>query len=139
VICLDNGHVVDTSVTPAHLIPSYAEWEGNTNDFAPYVEPDIIAKLRAEMSQPGSYGVHIDAQHTSLRLIDEAKAYSKAVKADDAAVPVQLWNDRITRGDVNPMLMGIALTALRKLGWKWFIRGLLRHCISFMNGKHGVD
>ena len=91
------------------------------------------------MSQHGSYGVHIDAQHTSLIMIDEAKAYSKAVKADDAAVPVQLWNDRITRGDVNPMSMGIALTALRKLGWKWFIRGLLRHGISFMNGKHGVD
>jgi hypothetical protein len=35
VICLDNGHVVDTSATPAFLIPSHAEWEGNTNDFAP--------------------------------------------------------------------------------------------------------
>jgi hypothetical protein len=31
VICLDSGHVVDTSVTSAVLIPSYAEWEGNTN------------------------------------------------------------------------------------------------------------
>ena len=88
VICLDSGHVVDTSVTLAVLIPSYAEWEGNTNDFAPYVEPAIFTKLRHEMSQSGSYGVHIDAHHTALRLVDEAKAYAKAVKADDAGTPV---------------------------------------------------
>ena len=66
IICLDNGHEVDTSRTPAHLIPSYAEWEGNTNDLAPYVEPPIFVKLRSELSQLGSFGVHIDAQRTAL-------------------------------------------------------------------------
>jgi hypothetical protein len=45
VIVLDNGHVVDTLVTPAYLILSYAEGEGNTNNLAPYVEPDIFVGL----------------------------------------------------------------------------------------------
>jgi hypothetical protein len=45
VIVLDNGHVVDTSALPAYLIPSYAEGEGNTNNLAPYVEPDIFVGL----------------------------------------------------------------------------------------------
>ena len=45
VIVLDNGHVVDTSASPAYLIPSYAEGEGNTNNLAPYVEPDIFVGL----------------------------------------------------------------------------------------------
>jgi len=138
-ICLDCGHVVDTSATSAVLFPSYAEWEGNTNKFAPYVEPDIFTKLRQEMSQSGSYGMHIDAQNTALRLVDEAKAYAKAVKADDAGIPVQLWNDRISFAGVGSEVMGVALTALRKLGWLWFMKSLLRDCIRFMKERHGAD
>ena len=139
VICLDSGHVVDTSVTSAVLIPSYAEWEGNTNGFALYMEPAIFTKLRHEISQSVSYGVHIDAHHTALRLVDEAKAYAKAVKADDAGIPVHLWNDRISLAGVSSEVMGIALTALRKLGWLWFIKSLLRDCIRFMKERYGVD
>ncbi len=48
------------------------------------------------MSQLESYRMHINAQNTALRLVDEAKAYAKAVKADGAGIPVQLWNDRIS-------------------------------------------
>ena len=33
IVCLENGHVVDTLVTSASLIETYAEWEGNTNVF----------------------------------------------------------------------------------------------------------
>jgi len=139
VLDLDNGHVVDTSVTPAYLIPSYAEGEGNTNDLAPYVEPDIFVGLRQEMTQAGSYGVHIDAQHTALRLVDEAKAYAKAVKADDAGVPVELWDNRIACAGVCPVKKGVALAAFRDLGWRWFMKSLLRDCIRFMKERHGSD
>ena len=38
----------------------------------------------------GSFGVHGEAQRKSLRLVEEAKAFSKAVKADDAEVPMHL-------------------------------------------------
>ena len=44
----------------------------------------------------GSFGMHLDAQRTALWLVDEAKDYAKAVKANDAGVPEQLWNDQIT-------------------------------------------
>ena len=139
IICLDNGHEVDTSRTPAHLIPSYAEWEGNTNDLAPYVEPPIFVKLRSELSQLGSFGVHIDAQHTALRLVEEAKEYAKAVKSDDAGVPVHLWNDRITIPGVSSEVIGVALTSFRRLGWLWFMKCLLKDCIRFMKTRHGDD
>ncbi len=138
-ICLDCGHVVDTSVTSAVLFPSYAEWEGNTNKFAPYVEPDIFTKLQQEISQSGSYGMHINAQNTALRLVDEAKAYAKAVKADDAGIPMQLWNDRISFAGVGSEVRGVALTALCKLGWLWFMKSLMRDCIGFMKEMHGAD
>jgi hypothetical protein len=35
--------------------------------------------------------------------------------------------------------MGVALTALCKLGWLWFIKSLLRDCIRFMKERYGVD
>jgi hypothetical protein len=38
----------------------------------------------------GSFGVHGEAQRESLCLVEEAKAFSKAVKADDAEVPMHL-------------------------------------------------
>ena len=38
----------------------------------------------------GLFGVHGEAQCKSLRLVEEAKAFSKAVKADDAEVPMHL-------------------------------------------------
>jgi hypothetical protein len=31
----------------------------------------------------------------SLQRIKEAKEFAKAVKADDAEIPVHLWNDRV--------------------------------------------
>ena len=139
VICLDNGHVVDTAITSAVLIPSYAEWEGNTNDLAPYVEPALFTKLRSEMCQSGSYGMHLDAQRTALRLVKEAKEYAKAVKADDADIPVHLWNDRISAAGVSSEVIGVALTALRKLGWLWFMKTLRRDCIRFMKDRHGLN
>jgi hypothetical protein len=43
----------------------------------------------------GSYGILGDAQLESLRRIKDAKDFAKAVKADDAKIPVHLWNDRV--------------------------------------------
>ncbi len=52
--------------------------------------------LRSDTSLKfGSYGIHIDAQRDALVKIAEAKAYAKAVKADDATVPTHLWNERV--------------------------------------------
>ena len=138
-ICLEDGHMVDTSKVSAALIPWYAEWRGNTNKFAPYVEPDTFIKLRRDMTQVGSYGVHIDAQHTALRLVNEAKAYAKAVKADDAGVPVHLWDDHIELVGVSPQVFGSALRAFQKLGWLRYIKNLRKDSTRFMKERHGDD
>jgi hypothetical protein len=38
----------------------------------------------------GLYGVHGDAQRKSVLLVEEAKVFAKAIKADDAEVPEYL-------------------------------------------------
>jgi hypothetical protein len=43
----------------------------------------------------GSYSLHIDSQLDSLEKVVQAKAFSKAVEADDANVPIYLWNNRV--------------------------------------------
>ena len=89
------------------------------------------------MGQIGLYGMHVDAQHTALQLVDEAKEYAKAVKEDDAGIPVHLWNKQLSAVGVTPEAIGSALTSLRKLGWRWYIRVLLRDCIRYMREEHG--
>lgn len=82
-IHLDNDQLIDNSDTSVILVLSYADWEGNTNDFVQCVEPLLFTKQRSEMSQVGSYGVYINSQNTALKSIENAKAYAKkAVKAD---------------------------------------------------------
>ena len=104
-----------------------------------YVEPPVFAKLRGEMTQLGLFGTHIDTQLSALRSVVEAKDYAKAVKADDAGIPLHLWNDRITLAGVSSEVIGVALTAFRKLGGLWFMKRLLRDSISFMKRRHGID
>ena len=71
--------------------------------------------------------------------MDEAKAYAKAVKADDAGIPLHLWNDRITLAGVSSKVIGVALAAFRRLGWLWFMKCLLRECLRFIRERHGDD
>ena len=136
-LSLEDGRQVDTAVSPTGIFPFYAQWEGNTNNLACYVEPPLFVKLRSEYCQVGSYGTHVDAQHTALQLVNEAKDYAKAVKADDAEIPVYLWNNRIPAVGATAEALGSALTSLRKLGWRWYIKVLLRDCIRYMREEHG--
>ncbi len=88
----------------------------------------------------GSYGVHGDAQRESLRLVlEEAKAYARAVKADDAEVPMHLWDNRVNATDVPKRQKVKALSGFRKLGFRWFRRGLVWDCFEFMRSEHGKD
>ncbi len=85
----------------------------------------------------GSYGVHVDAQLKAVEKVDEAKAYAKAVKADDAEVPLHLWNERIRSPGVLREKRDAALTAFWKLGHRWFLRSLARDCSMHMRRTHG--
>jgi hypothetical protein len=74
-----------------------------------------------------------------LAKIVEAKAFAKAIKADDAAVPVYLWNNRIkTPSSITKAQKEKALKILRKLCHRWFLRRLLRDCLAYIRGIHGI-
>ncbi len=62
-----------------------------------------------DKQEMGSYGVHRDAQRESLCLVEESKAFTKAVKTDDAEVPVHLLNDRVKAPGISKEMRDVAL------------------------------
>ncbi len=99
---------------------------------------DPFADLKADSQlKLGSYGVHMDAQLKAVEKVDKAKAYTKAVKADDTEVPLHLWNERIRSTGVTPEKQDAALTAFWKLGHRWILRSLARDCSVHMRRMHG--
>lgn len=71
------------------------------------------------------------------QLIREQHALAKAVKSDDAAVPVHLWDERVL-GRIPTKVEQRVLERLR--GWLlWRYRQQLLHdCLSYMRNRHGV-
>jgi hypothetical protein len=59
----------------------------------------------------GSYGVRGDAQWDSIWLVEEAKAYAKEVKLDDAP---DLWNNHIKAPGINKKSRDKALAGFWK-------------------------
>ena len=93
---LEDGMTVSASTYTDWLSPGYATWEGNPNGFAQERDdPFVKARAGVEPAKLGSYGIHGDAQRESLLMVEEAKEFAKAVKADDAEIPLFLWNNRI--------------------------------------------
>ncbi len=116
-----------------------ARWAGPGTQFADDKD-DPFADLRADPNlKIGSYGIHVDTQHGALVKIVEAKAFAKAVKADEAEVPVYLWNNWIkTPSSITEAQRDKALDILRKLGHRWFLRRLLWDCLAYIRGIHGI-
>ncbi len=90
-----------------------------------------------EAAKLGSYGIHGDAQRELLLKVEGAKEFAKAVKADDAEIPLFLWNNRIKAPGVTAKKRDAALDAFRKLGFAWFMRGLRQDCTRYMRETHG--
>lgn len=63
---------------------------------------------------------------------------AKAVKADDAEVPVYLWNNRVCRGETSPA-EARALDTLRTWCMRVYRRRLCRDCIGYLVGRHGAE
>jgi hypothetical protein len=114
-IRLEQGAMVWTNRSESWLRPRWAMGPGT--EFAEDVD-DPFADLRNDPTlRFGSYGVHINAQCDALKKVAEAKEFAKAVKADDAAVPKHLWNDRIScPPGVTEAQQDVALEGFRKLG-----------------------
>jgi len=102
---------------------------------------DLFVKARAEVkpAKLGSYGIHGDAQRELFLKVEEAKKFAKAVKADDAEIPLFLWNNRIKAPGVTKERRDAALDSFRKLGFAWFMQGLRRDCTRYMRKTHCED
>ncbi len=87
-IRLENGTTVCTDTKESWLKPRWAPGEFAEDQNDPFSNFHAEPTLRL-----GSYGLHIDSQLDSLEKVVQAKAFSKAVKLDDANVPAYLWND----------------------------------------------
>jgi len=86
------------------------------------------------------YGVHGDAQRESLRLVEESKDFARVVKADDAEIPIHLWNDRVKAPVISKKRRYKALVVgLRKLGFRRFRNVLLRDCSAYLASAYGAD
>ena len=137
---LEDGTTVGTSTYEAWLAPRYATWPGNPNGLAAD-QDDPFAEVRSKTrpSRIGSYGVLGDAQRDSLHKVEEAKDYSKAVKHDDANIPLHLWNDRVKAGDTPREKVDWALDVFRKVLLRWYMRRLTRDCVAHMREAHGKE
>ncbi len=123
-IRLVNGATFWTDMRESWLEARWAQGQGT--EFAEEKD-DPFEDLRADPNLCfGSYGLHIDSQLDALEKVVQAKAFAKkAVKADDAEVPVHLWNNQIRVPGVPEEQRDIALNALHKLCQRQYLRGLL--------------
>jgi hypothetical protein len=132
---LEAGVTVSTSMQEALLMPRLVTWPGNPNDLAPD-QDDPFVNIRRKVEHEGargkrklgSYGVHGNAQRESICLVEEAKAYAKAVKSDDAPVLEHLWKDCVKALGIAKETRDKALVGLWNLGLRWFKSALKRDC-----------
>jgi len=71
--------------------------------------------------------------------VEESKDFARAVKADDAEIPIHLWNDRVRAPGVSKERRDKALVGLRKLGFRRFRKVLLRDCSVYLASAYGAD
>ncbi len=130
-IRMEEGATVWTNTRKSWLWPRWVTGPGT--QFAED-QDDPFADVRADPTlRMGLYGIHVDAQQDLLEHIVKAKTYAKAVKADDAAVPVHLWNDRIRMPTgTKEETRDAALDAFCALGHQWFLKGLIRDAITYI-------
>ena len=84
----------------------------------------------------GSYGIHGDAQRESLLKVEEVKEFAKVVKADDAEIPLFLWNNRVEAPGIPEARRDAALDSFQKLGFVWFMQVLRQDCTWYMRETH---
>jgi hypothetical protein len=103
-------------------------------------QDDPFVDLRTDtLLEFGSLGVHLNMQREVLEKVVDAKAFAKVVKADDAEVPVHLWNEMIRAPGITTAKRDAALTVLWKLGHCWFLCGLVWDCTTYLRRVHGAN
>ena len=98
-------------------------------------EARLCSRLEEE-GRIGYFGVHMDIQLKPLRRIAEEKQCAKVVKADDVAIPLYLWDNRV------PLPEGSkaeSLQLLRQIGHRLFLRALKQDSVRFTKDMHSKD
>ena len=76
----------------------------------------------------------------TLNMVKDQAIGKKAVKADDAEVPVHMWNDRINLGPNGELIdKDVFLTDLRDVGHRLFRRALFVDCIDYLDSEFGPE
>ena len=130
---LEDGRFIDTAKVKTALVPQYAPGQFAVDPIDPFVD----ARERTSHAK-GSFGVQIDAQLDALRRVREEKEFAKATKADDAEVPIYLWNDRVL-GCPSEELKDKALSGFRIFGLQLFLRALRRDSAAYLRAEYGPD
>ena len=134
--CLDQQHlhssVADTESMTSFGEESYQSNASENSTIADASESTASISIASEATQ-----VTRPVTQEVLDGIAQATIGQKAVKADDAEVPVHLWNLRII-ADTEPeriALKEVALKGFRKLGLRLFWRSLYKDCIDRLHRK----
>ena len=100
--------------------------------------PFAAVKMKMTLQQ-SSFRIHVDSQNFSLHRLKEDKQLSKATKADDADVPIYLWNEYITAPCVTEEMKNWSLKCLRRIGFKFFLKALQNDCAAYLADEYGMD
>ena len=76
-------------------------------------------------------------QCDQLVLVKQLHDEAKAVKSDDAEVPVHLWDKFIMRGEEVSTKLARQLASIRQAALLWYRRKLTRDCLEFLKSTHG--
>ena len=136
--CLDQQQL-HSSVADTESLTSYGSesYQSNASDNSTIADASVstasisIASEATQVTRPVTQEV--------LDNIAQATIGQKAVKADDAEVPVHLWNLRII-ADTEPEMIALkekALKGFRILGLRLFWRSLYKDCIDRLHRKFG--
>ena len=134
----------DSSVSPVEkedLIPTSA-FEGFGSAGSSVVNSDVssIASEGTLVTKSSSLIIERDRISVPVDTLDTVKDQAigkKAVKADDAAVPVHMWNDRIQLGPKGELIKDGFLSDFRDIGHRLFRRALFVDCIDHLDAEFG--
>ncbi len=130
---LEEGVTIDTHTGETWMTPRYIP-----GVFAPDQDDPFKEALKRGDVKVGSYGMHIDAQLDALQKIrEEAKEFAKAIKADNAAVPKRLWDDRMRSGGSGQDTRDKVFALLCRAMHQRLLRLLRLDCCRYTKETHG--
>jgi hypothetical protein len=137
----DGGEVVaHATALPSEGDPSETNQEreiddpSETNQEREIVEQDNTSAILELQHRTAAIGLGSDEElHNLIRAHHDL---AKAVKADDAEVPVYLWDNRILQQTAS-VEERRALNTLRRFALQTYRRRLLKDCVQDLKARHG--